>query len=311
MSIAHRTVLRSYTDVCECKRFVTGLITWFTSGILLCCKIFTLQQLPGFWGCYNVYIVQFNEKKLNIQCNQKITYAKYSSKKMNNNDTKRLSRLTAILTQLQTKRLITATTLAGKFNVSIRTIYRDIRALEQSGVPILTEDGKGYTLMEGYKIPPVMFTENQANALVLAEQLVLKNKDTSFIKDYTEAIDKIKAVLGYTIKDKANLLAERTRFNQNINNERNSNNLSDLQFALTNFCITKIDYTTETNKVTSRLIEPFALLSTQENWLLVAWCRLRKAFRYFRLDRIKKMEILTEKFTPHKFTLQEYFDKFY
>jgi predicted DNA-binding transcriptional regulator YafY len=230
---------------------------------------------------------------------------------MNDNDTKRLSRLVAILTQLQTKRLITATALANKFNVSIRTIYRDIKTLDQSGVLILTEDGKGYTLMEGYRIPPVMFTESQANALILAEQLVLKNKDASFIKDYSEAIEKIKAVLAYSVKDKANLLAERTRFSQNINGERNSNNLSDLQFALTNYCVTKIEYTNETNKSTSRLIEPFALLSTQENWLLVAWCRLRKEFRYFRLDRITRMEILAEKFTHHKLTLQEYFDKFY
>ncbi len=184
---------------------------------------------------------------------------------MNDNDTKRLSRLTAILTQLQTKRLLTATELANKFSVSVRTIYRDIRALEQAGVPILTEEGKGYTLMEGYRIPPVMFTESQANALILAEQLVLKNKDASFVKDYSEAIEKIKAVLGHTIKDKANLLAERTRFSQNSNNERNSNNLSELQFALTNFCLTKIEYINEANNATSRLIEPFALLSTQEN----------------------------------------------
>jgi predicted DNA-binding transcriptional regulator YafY len=230
---------------------------------------------------------------------------------MKDNDTNRLSRLTAILTQLQTKRLITATALAKKFDVTVRTIYRDIRALEQSGVPVLTEEGKGYTLMEGYKIPPVMFTEGQANALILAEQLVLKNKDTSFVKDYSEAIEKIKAVLGYSIKDKANLLAERTRFSQNVNSEKNSSNLSDFQFALTNFRVTKIDYANETNKASSRLIEPFALVSTQENWLLVAWCRLRKEFRYFRLDRIKKMEILTEQFTPHKLTLQEYFDKYY
>ncbi|TDQ10121.1 helix-turn-helix transcriptional regulator [Pedobacter metabolipauper] len=230
---------------------------------------------------------------------------------MNGNDTKRLSRLTAILTQLQTKRLLTASELANKFSVSIRTIYRDIRALEQAGVPILTEDGKGYKLMEGYKIPPVMFTESQANALILAEQLVLKNKDTSFIKDYIEAIDKIKAVLGHTIKDKANLLAERTRFSQNMNSERNSNNLSDLQFALTNFCLTRIEYTNEANSATDRLIEPFALISTQENWLLVAWCRLRNEFRFFRLDRIKKLEILEEKFNPHQMTLQEYFDRYH
>lgn len=230
---------------------------------------------------------------------------------MIDNDTKRLSRLTAILTQLQTKRLMTAPELANRFSVSIRTIYRDIKALEQSGVPILTEEGKGYTLMEGYRIPPVMFTENQANALILAEQLVLKNKDASFVKDYSDAIDKIKAVLGHNVKDRANLLAERTRFSQNTNNERNSNTLSDLQFALTNFCLTKIEYANEENKVTSRLIEPFALLSTHENWLLVAWCRLRNEFRFFRLDRIRELHMLTEKFSPHKMTLQEYFDRYH
>ena len=229
---------------------------------------------------------------------------------MNGNDTKRVSRLTAILTQLQTKRLLTATFLAEKFGVSVRTIYRDIRALEQAGVPILTEEGRGYSLMEGYKIPPIMFTENQANALILAEQLVLKNKDVSFIKDYSEAIEKIKAVLKQSEKDKVNLLSDRTRFDQNIHRERNSDNLSALQFALTNFCLTKIDYINKENQISSRVIEPFALLST-ENWLLVAWCRLRKEFRYFRLDRIKKMEVLSEKFTPHKMTLQEFFDKYY
>jgi len=227
---------------------------------------------------------------------------------MIDNDTKRLSRLTAILTQLQTKRLTTSTALARKFNVSVRTIYRDIRALEHSGVPVLTEEGKGYCLMEGYRLPPVMFTENQANALILAEQLVLQNKDASFVNDFSEAIDKIKAVLACSVKDKINLITERTRFSQNINRERNSNRLSDLQFAITNFCVTKIYYTNEAQKSTSRLIEPFALLSTQQAWLLVAWCRLRNEFRYFRLDRIKKLIILDEKFTPHDLTLQDFFD---
>lgn len=231
--------------------------------------------------------------------------------KMSDNDTKRLSRLTAILTQLQTKRLLTATSLSEKFKVSIRTIYRDIRALEQAGVPIITEDGKGYSLMEGYKIPPVMFSEEQANALILAEQLVLKNKDISFIKDYTEAVDKIKAVLRQVDKDKVNLLSERTRFEQNLNRERNSNNISQLQQALTNFYLVNMDYTDEQGKVTHRIVEPFALISSTENWLLIAWCRLRKEFRYFRLDRITKLQVLHERFEPHKMTLQEYFDKFY
>lgn len=229
---------------------------------------------------------------------------------MEYSEVNRLSRLTAILFQFQTKRIVTAAELAQKFQVSKRTIYRDIKALEKAGVPIFTEEGKGYTLMEGYKIPPIMFTEKQANALILAEQLVLKNKDASFIKDYSEAIDKIKAVLSYTIKDKANLLADRTQFNEVINQERNSNNLSDLQNALTNYKLVKIHYSNKEGIATNRLIEPFALLNT-ENWYLVAWCRLRKEFRFFRLDRIQKMEVLSEKFEPHNLTLQEYFDQYH
>ena len=227
---------------------------------------------------------------------------------MNENDTKRLSRLTAILIQLQTKRLITASTLAEKFNVSIRTIYRDIRALEQSGVPIITEDGKGYSLMEGYRIPPVNFTENEANALITAEQFVLKNKDASFVKDYTEAISKIKSVLRQSTKENENLLSDRIAISQNNSYDRTSNYLSALQLTLTNFNLIIIEYQKlDTNETTKRTVEPFALLSTHENWLLVAWCRLRKAFRIFRLDRIKNLQIQNEKFEPHKMTLKEYF----
>ncbi len=188
---------------------------------------------------------------------------------MNDNETKRLSRLTAVLIQLQTKRLVTATSLADKFNVSVRTIYRDIRTLEQAGVPILTEDGKGYALMVGYRIPPVMFTEAQANALILAEKIVINNRDSSFIKDYVEAIEKIKAVLNYNVKDRVNFLSERAISGQNLEKRINSNNLSDLQLAITNFCLTKIEYTNGDDKSTIRLLEPFALIST-ENWLLIA-----------------------------------------
>lgn len=230
---------------------------------------------------------------------------------MSDNDTKRLSRLVAILTQLQTKRILTSSKLADKFGVSVRTIYRDIKALEQAGVPILTEDGKGYSLMEGYKIPPVMFTENQANALILAEQLVLKNKDSSLIVDYAEAIDKVKAVLRQAEKDKANLLSERTMFGKIKEFERNSNSLSALQNALTNFYLIKLGYINAENKKSERTVEPFALINTMETWLLVAYCRLRKEFRFFRLDRIEKLEILSEKFTPHKMNLQEFFEKYH
>lgn len=224
-------------------------------------------------------------------------------------DLNRLSRITAILTQLQTKRLVTATALAAKFGVSVRTIYRDIRSLEQSGVPVFTEDGKGYSLTEGYRISPVTFTENEANALILAEQLVLRNKDSSFIKDYTDAIDKVLAVLKSGVKDKANILAERTRFTLNVNRERTNSSLSVLQFAITNFIALRVEYVNEAGKKSARTLEPFALVSTEQNWLLIAWCRTRCEFRFFRVDRISSLKMLAENFEPHKMTLQEYFEK--
>lgn len=226
-----------------------------------------------------------------------------------NKDTKRLSRLTAILTQLQTKRLLTASELAAKFSVSNRTIYRDIKALEQAGIPILAEEGKGYTLMEGYTVPPVMFTESEANALITAEQLILKNKDASFVKEYTEAINKIKSVLRSNTKDKANLLSSRIVFRQGSDNDKTSHYLSTLQLALTNFNLVKITYhSPETKQTTERTMEPFALYSTQDNWILIAFCQLRKDFRAFRLDRIQKLNTLTDRFEPHKITMQEYFE---
>jgi predicted DNA-binding transcriptional regulator YafY len=228
---------------------------------------------------------------------------------MNNNDSKRISRLTAILTQLQTRRLLTAKQLTDRFGVSVRTIYRDIKALEQAGVPIVTEDGKGYSLMEHYRIPPVMFTESEANALVTAEQLVLKNKDASFVSAYSDAIAKIKAVLKHSIKDKANLLAERVQFRQNASNEKTSSYLSEIQYALTNFKLAEISYTDENNNTTNRRVEPFAVYSTQDNWVLIAYCRLRKDYRAFRLDRIEQLRILDDSFKPHAMTLEEYYDR--
>jgi predicted DNA-binding transcriptional regulator YafY len=228
---------------------------------------------------------------------------------MIDNELKRLSRLTAILIQLQSSRLTTAANLAKRFEVSIRTIYRDIKALEQAGVPILVEDGKGYYLMDGYKMPPVMFTESEANALITAEQLVLKNKDASFVKEYTEAICKIKAVLRQSTKTKANLLSDRIIFWHNDKNARTSNHLSTLQLALTNFNLTNIQYySPDTQETTQRNIEPFALYSTQDNWIIIAFCRLRNEFRSFRLDRIQCLEIMPEKFEPHPMTLQQYFE---
>ena len=199
--------------------------------------------------------------------------------------------------------------MANKFTVSTRTIYRDIKALEQAGIPILTEEGIGYSLMEGYRLPPIMFTESEANALITAQQLILKNKDVSFVNEYTNAIQKIKSVLRNQTKEKTNLLADRIVFRQNSDNQKTSNYLTTLQLALTNFQVVEIGYSSlDANEKTSRKIEPFAIYSTQENWILIAFCRLRNDFRSFRLDRIEKLFLTNESFEPHDLSLKEYFE---
>ena len=150
----------------------------------------------------------------------------------------RLARLTAILTQLQSSQLVTATALAERHQVSVRTIYRDIRTLELSGIPIITEEGRGYSIMEGYHLPPVVFTEDEANALITAEQLLLKNKDLSLSKNASSAIEKIKAILRYSQKGNADLLSERVYFSDLKKEERTSDNLMQIQSALINtFCL--------------------------------------------------------------------------
>ncbi len=229
---------------------------------------------------------------------------------MGEKDKPRLSRLTAIITQLQSKRIITAKFLAERHNVSMRTIYRDIRTLEKSGIPIVTEEGRGYSLVEGYHLPPVLFTEDEANALITVEQLVIKNKDQSFSENVSSAVEKIKSILRYSQKGNADLLAERIYFGGNQNENKSSNNLMQIQSAIIHFQVLKMDYCSSEKKRTTRIVEPFAVYSINGNFLLIAFCRLRKDFRAFRIDFIETLIPENETFTPHKMTLQKYFENY-
>lgn len=222
----------------------------------------------------------------------------------------RLSRLTAIITQLQSKRIVTAKYLAERHDVSTRTIYRDIRTLEKSGIPIVTEEGKGFSLMEGYQLPPVLFSEDEANALITAEQLILKNKDQSFTENYSSAIEKIKSVLKHSQKGKADLLSDRIYFGENQEQEKSSNNLMQIQSAITSFQLLEIKYRSSEDQLTKRLIEPFAFYNNKGNWLLIAFCRLRNDFRAFRIDYIQNLTPLNETFTPHNMTIYQYFETY-
>ena len=220
----------------------------------------------------------------------------------------RLSRLTAILLKLQSYPYVKVERLSEEFQVSKRTIYRDLSALERAGVPLVVEEGKGYGIMEGYYIPPVMFTEAEANALIFGERMIAKTKDQSLICEFQKAVEKIKSVLSENEKEKVDFLAGRTIIGKNWQNEQTSNFLSEIQRALTNFDVLSLSYLKEgASEPTQREVEPFAIYhNTSENWVLIAWCRLRKDFRNFRIDRIKSLTKRSEKFAPHKMALEEY-----
>lgn len=230
---------------------------------------------------------------------------------MSKQDLKRLSRLTAILTQLQARRAVTAHELAERFEVSLRTIYRDIRALERAGVPVYSEEGSGYMLTEGYRLPPVMFTEDEALALITVEQLVKKNKDSSLINAYTGAMDKVRSVLKNSIRDKTEVLTRQLVVKPQIENQTPSHLLIQVQQALTAYEVLDMVYQSESKQeLTQRKVEPFAIyINPLENWMLIAYCRLRQEFRLFRLDRIRKLYRTNEHFEPHQLTLDEYIEQ--
>lgn len=225
------------------------------------------------------------------------------------NDKPRLTRLTAILTQLQSKPIVTAKDIAQKHDVSIRTVYRDIRTLEQSGVPIITQEGKGYSIMEGYKLPPIMFSQEEANAIITVEHLINKNKDHSLIQHYASAVEKIKSILKGQQKIELELLADRIQVRNNPKGEKTSNYLIKLQSTIAKYQVVKITYLSQEGHKSERAIEPFALYTTQDNWILIAFCKSKKAYRAFRLDRIQSLVITLEKFEPHKMTLAEYLEE--
>src|SRR5688500_15322575 len=107
----------------------------------------------------------------------------------------RFDRLTAILIHLQSKRLVVAQDIADRFEISLRTVYRDIQSLEQAGVPVVGEKGLGYSIMEGYRIPPVMFTEEEVIAFLMAEKILENHADIYHSEKFKSAMFKVRAVL--------------------------------------------------------------------------------------------------------------------
>ncbi len=203
--------------------------------------------------------------------------------------------------------MLTATELSDRYDVSIRTIYRDIQKLIEAGIPVITIEGRGYTLMDGYTVAPVQFTEKQANALITAQHLIGKSNDSSFVKDFEEALTKIKSVFRSSVLEKSEMLDNKIHVFDTRRESISSNALSEIQLAITNFNYVEINYRkADDPNISFRKIEPCFIFSTENKWILIAWCHLRKDYRAFRIDRIQHFKILHEHFEDRKFSIQDY-----
>ena len=218
----------------------------------------------------------------------------------------RLDRLTSILIQLQSKRLTTAREIAERFEVTNRTIYRDIQTLRLAGVPIGEEEGKGYFLVEGYRLPPVMFTTEEARALVTTSKILKYHTEDSLKQNYESALLKIKAVLSTKDKEKLEFLNSRIGFQKPW--APTSLYLDSIQHAITESEKLKIKYQArEEVEITERIIRPYAVYFSGAVWTTIAFCELRQEIREFRLDRIKELELQQTYFEPDKtFSMEDY-----
>jgi predicted DNA-binding transcriptional regulator YafY len=225
----------------------------------------------------------------------------------------RIDRLTAILTHLQSRRVVKAQDIADRFEISLRTVYRDVRALEEAGVPILGEAGIGYSIMEGYRLPPVMFTTEEAMALLMAGKLVAKVADTHSSKQFESALYKVKAVLKSAEKEVLEDVSQNIeviRRRNSLQTEGKEDMLQMLMTAAANRKVVVMDYTSfEQEHPTRREIEPVGIYYAWEQWYLIAWCRLRQDYRTFRVDRIEDMWSTKERFPGRHPSLQEYLEK--
>ncbi len=227
----------------------------------------------------------------------------------------RIDRLTAILIHLQTKKVVKADEIAKRFEISLRTVYRDVKSLMEAGVPVGSEAGKGYFIVDGYHLPPVMFTQDEASAMMLAGKLVDKMADKSVREAFGSALYKVKAVLSDGEKDHLENLDPhvgvflRSRFEHREQQNFPDHFLTAIQRAIAKRQVLQLDYSDAEETVTQRCVEPMGMFYYSMTWHLIGWCRLRNGYRNFRADRIKDMINTEEIFEARSAnSLHEYFN---
>lgn len=222
----------------------------------------------------------------------------------------RVDRLLGYLLLFQSRGLMRAQDFAETFEISERTVYRDIQALSEVGVPIAAMPGEGYRLLEGYYLPPIMFSQDEARALFLA--LSMLQAFTSVGNTHQAAgaaLEKIRAVLPKATRAQVEALQAVLGFYTVSRSPLNLDDplFIDLQQAIYQRRVVHLHYhALHNNETTMRDVEPLELAYVDNAWILTAYCRLRQAQRNFRLDRIDHLVLRAEQFTPRSIAARGY-----
>ena len=211
----------------------------------------------------------------------------------------RAQRLLALLQALRRRRVpVSGDTLAQELGISLRTLYRDIALLREQGARIEGEPGLGYVLKPGFLLPPLMFTEEEIEALVLGGRWVAEHGDERLGAAARDAVEKIAAVLPDGLRrtlDGTGLLVARASEAGPANPH-----MAVIRSALREERKLVIDYRDEAGQASRRIVWPVALGFFERIRMLAAWCELRQGFRHFRLDRIAALEVTGERYPRHR-----------
>lgn len=222
---------------------------------------------------------------------------------------RRADRLFQIVQILRSRRVTTAAQLAETLEVSERTVYRDVRDLMVSGIPIEGEAGVGYALPKSFDLPPLMFNRQEIESLVLGARLVKSWSDAELAEAAGSALVKIEAVLPERLRSRLN---EITLFAPNYRGEPRAfaANLPALRGAILEHRKIHFAYTRHDEEASERTVRPIGLFFWGYNWTLTAWCELRDDFRSFRVDRIERLALRDESFEPEEGkTLEDFLER--
>ena len=211
---------------------------------------------------------------------------------------RRADRLFEIIQLLRRQKTITAAAIAETLEVSRWTIYRDIRDLIANGVPIDGEAGTGFMLRPGFDLPPLMFNQEQIEALLLGARIVQSWADPELGKAAEDVIANVRDVLPQTVRshiDALTLWAPDNHYREPIAIDQ-----AALRRAIGGRQKIRFRYTDLKERISDRTVRPLVMAFFGPVWLLAGWCEGKKDFRVFRLDRMSAMEILHERFQDER-----------